>query len=147
MKVFFDVDVIVDILGKTNWFASSFIAYDVAMLRKCEVFVSAASLPTLSYVLHRRGIPRPDVQERIGALFGLVGIADVSESDCRRAHANAMKDFEDAIIAESAFRHGADLLITRNVKDYADSPVKAITPKEFATCFKPDNVIYDEVEL
>ncbi len=147
MKIFLDVDVIVDILGKTDWFAPAFVAYDVAMLREYELFVSAASLPTLSYVLHRRGIARLDVQERIGALFDLVDIADVTESDCRLAHANAMRDFEDAIIAESAYRHNADLLITRNVRDYKNSPIKAITPQEFVTCFKPDNVTYDEMEL
>lgn len=147
MKVFFDIDVIVDILGNTDWLFDSFVAYDVAVFRECETFVSAASVPTISYVLHRRGISRPNVRGKMSALFDLISIADVTESDCKRAHMNEMKDFEDAIIAESARRHGADLLVTRNVKDYEKSPVKAISPREFVRCFKPENLVYDTVEL
>ncbi|WP_165043103.1 PIN domain-containing protein [Adlercreutzia sp. ZJ138] len=147
MSISLDVDVVVDILGKTDWFFDSFVTYDVALLRNCEIFISAASLPTISYVLHRHGISRPRVHEEVEALFDLLCIADVSESDCKRAHANAMKDFEDAVIAESAARHGADLLITRNVKDYCQSPVKAITPSDFVKCFKPENYEYDIVDV
>ena len=58
-----------------------------------------------------------------------------------------MKDFEDALIAHSAARNGVDAIITYNIKDYVNSPVKAFLPADFVTMFKPDNVSYAEVEL
>jgi hypothetical protein len=39
-----------------------------------------------------------------------------------------MKDFEDAAQAMCAGRIGADLIVTRNVKDFVLSPVQAVTP-------------------
>ena len=55
-----------------------------------------------------------------------------------------MKDFEDALIAESAARNGMDPIITSNVKDYKHSPVQAMAPQQFVKSFKPANVEYKE---
>jgi hypothetical protein len=41
------------------------------------------------------------------------------------------KDFEDAVQIASALADNLDFIITRNVKDYEKSPVKALTPAEF----------------
>ena len=58
-----------------------------------------------------------------------------------------MKDFEDALIAYSAARNGIDVILTYNVKDFANSHVKAILPADFTALFKPENVSYAKVEL
>lgn len=58
-----------------------------------------------------------------------------------------MKDYEDALIAHSAARNGVDVIITYSMKDYANSPVKALLPTDFVALFKPDNVSYAEIEL
>jgi len=42
-----------------------------------------------------------------------------------------MSDFEDAIIAATALRETAEYIITRDIKDFAQSPVPAITPGDF----------------
>jgi hypothetical protein len=42
-----------------------------------------------------------------------------------------MDDLEDAMQAISALAFGADHLVTRNVRDYRNSPVPALTPKAF----------------
>ena len=58
-----------------------------------------------------------------------------------------MKNFEDAVIAETAYRHGADMIISRNVRDYENSPVRAVTPKKFIELFKPDDLDYEMVDF
>jgi hypothetical protein len=40
-----------------------------------------------------------------------------------------MNDFEDAVQAACAERIGADYIVTRNLKDFAKSPVQAILPE------------------
>ncbi len=40
-------------------------------------------------------------------------------------------DFEDALQAVSAEACGADWLVTRNVADFSQSRVPALTPKDF----------------
>ena len=42
-----------------------------------------------------------------------------------------MRDFEDAVQAYCAKRHRIDYIVTRNVKDFVNSPVKAISPEDF----------------
>ena len=40
-------------------------------------------------------------------------------------------DLEDSLMMEAAKREKMDLIITRNLKDYASSPVKALSPGQF----------------
>ena len=43
----------------------------------------------------------------------------------------AMPDFEDAVVDAVAERSGASYIVTRNIKDFADSAVPAILPADF----------------
>jgi hypothetical protein len=40
-------------------------------------------------------------------------------------------DFEDAVTASTAIREYADYIITRNAKDFTNSPVPVINPIDF----------------
>ena len=40
-------------------------------------------------------------------------------------------DFEDAVVASAASAAGCERIVTRNVGDFAGSPVRAMTPEEF----------------
>jgi predicted nucleic acid-binding protein len=62
-------------------------------------------------------------------LTGFVEIALTSTESLRYAVQLPMKDFEDAMQVAAATACGADRIATRNVRDYAKSPVKALSPK------------------
>ena len=81
------------------------------------------------------------------ALFELFECIDANGSDGKKALANGMRDFEDAIIAESCSRNGIDLIITRNLKDFKQSPIPAMSPDEFVRTYKPANYNYAEISL
>jgi len=42
-----------------------------------------------------------------------------------------MSDYEDAVIATIALRENASYIVTRNIADYVNSPVPAVTPADF----------------
>jgi hypothetical protein len=42
-----------------------------------------------------------------------------------------LRDFEDALVASVAEVTGSEYIVTRNVLDFAGSPVPPITPTEF----------------
>ena len=44
-------------------------------------------------------------------------------------------DFEDCLQEKCAITAGADYIVTNNTKDYRDSLIPAITPKEFLKFF------------
>ena len=64
-------------------------------------------------------------------LIRFVDIPPVRTSDFARALSFQIANLEDAMQAAAALAFGANFIITRNVKDYARSPVKAISPAEF----------------
>lgn len=63
------------------------------------------------------------------------------------SYENEMKDYEDALVAECCARNNVDIIVTRNKKDFAHSPVPALTPREFIEAYRPENVSYDMVDF
>ncbi len=72
------------------------------------------------------------------SLIDILEVIDVTKVNCIKALALPMNDFEDALLAHCAKRVKADYIITRNVKDFINSPVNAISPKEFLPHFFPE---------
>lgn len=147
MKICFDVNVIIDLFAKSSEMPNAVFSYDIAVLRRFDVFVPASALADISYILHRRSLPKRKVRDAMAALFDLFECIDVNGSDGARALENGMHDYEDAVIAESCARNGIDLIITRNKKDFALSPVPAITPEDFVSTYKPPNYSYAECAI
>jgi len=50
-----------------------------------------------------------------------------------------MSDYEDAVQAAAAEREQIDLIVTRNLRDFKNSPVRAVSPKEFLTILAQNN--------
>ena len=141
------MNAIINLFAQTDQMGDAVFAYDVAAVREHDVFVPASALADIAYILHRRGLDARRVDEAVEALFQMFEVIDVSGQDGLRAHRNEMKDFEDAIIAESCARNGIDLIVTHNVKDFRLSPVPAMEPSEFVRIYKPANYRYAEVEF
>ena len=58
-------------------------------------------------------------------------LIDTAGMDCRRAISPDVSDYEDAVMVESAVRSGMDCIVTRNIKDYGQSPVSVYLPSDF----------------
>lgn len=147
MKICFDSNVIIDIATGGEWFLDSYSAYDVACLRRFDPFICAAATSDIVYVLHRRGLNRAEARGALPTLFELFDVFDVTSTDCKQAYESSMSDYEDALLAFSARRNGMDLIVTRNVKDFMDSPVKAISPRNFVEMFKPSDFEYESIKF
>ena len=69
---------------------------------------------------------------RFCALFEL---SDTTAYDCINALDSDIKDYDDAVMAESAARSGMDCIVTRNTADYLFAKVAVYTPQEFLAMF------------
>lgn len=147
MNVCFDTCVVIDIAARGEHFAKSFAAYDVCALRGFGTCISAASTSDIVYVLYRRGMKNAQARDALPLLFKLFTVFDVSQADCERAYASKMADYEDALLAHAAARNGVDLVVTRNTRDFAASPVKAMDPNAFVELFKPEGYSYEQVDV
>lgn len=69
--------------------------------------------------------------EMIAKLLTFLEIAPVNRSVLENAIRSRMKDYEEAVLAESASICGCDLIVTRNIKDFAKSNVPAVDAIQF----------------
>ena len=68
----------------------------------------------------------------LSKLCGFIDIAGIDKRHIINAIENErFADLEDCLQAECAASVGADYIVTRNTKDFINSPVAAITPENF----------------
>lgn len=109
---------------------------DSAMIWKlCETnqtkgYVSALTFANLMHIIRKQLDPET-IEKLLVQLRFIFDFTDFSVSDLQRAAEMKWKDFEDAVQSAAAERLHADFIITRNVKDFRDSKIMALTPTEF----------------
>lgn len=83
----------------------------------------------LVYIMRKQLTPDKieEVYQKLSLIFRF---ADLSVSDLAHAAELNWKDFEDAVQSVTAERIHADYIITRNVRDFAQSKVVVFTPSE-----------------
>ena len=65
-------------------------------------------------------------------------VAGVGRAELEHARTLGWQDFEDAVVAAAAEHAGCEAIVSRNVADFEDSPVPALTPEEYLMSEGPD---------
>ncbi|SHG46888.1 Predicted nucleic acid-binding protein, contains PIN domain [Thermosyntropha lipolytica DSM 11003] len=135
MKILIDTNVIIDYLVDRMPFADhAEQVLELCRSGKVEGFLTASTITDIYYVV-RKAAGREKTLEAIRTLCSILDIADVGKADVLGALELEMKDFEDALIAQCARRIRAECIITRNIADFAASPVPAKEPAVFLSQF------------
>jgi predicted nucleic acid-binding protein len=130
VKVFFDTNIIIDIIAKRPGYMEARELFTYCETRRLTGFMSAVTVTDVMYILRKDndcGIVRIALQ----TMMQILKVTVVKKSDLAFAFASAMPDFEDAVQASCAKRSRAKYIITRNTKDFANSPIPALTPTDF----------------
>jgi predicted nucleic acid-binding protein len=87
------------------------------------------SVSNLYYIVApaRGGVSTRDF---IVELARFVAVAETGTEAVRYATELPMTDFEDAMQVAAAHACGAQHIVTRNIKDYTRSPIRAVSPQE-----------------
>jgi predicted nucleic acid-binding protein len=148
VKVCFDSNVVLDILSNNDQCFGSLTAYDVSVINGDVQCVPMFTTNDIYYILrHGHARQKGAATQALATLFELFELLDGHPLDCKRALESGMPDYEDALIAFAAQRQGVDFIVTRNKKDFAASPVPALTPGEFTELFKRENITYAEMDI
>lgn len=89
----------------------------------------AHGLTTLYYLV-RKHASRPDAETAMDEVLRHFQIGNLDAAGWQRARQLGLADFEDGVVAAVAAQTGSAFIITRNVEDFAGSPVPAITPAD-----------------
>ena len=136
MKLLIDANVIIDVLqDRRPHVADSAIVWKLCETLKAEGHISVLTFADLVYIMRKELYPSQidDVLNKLSLIFRLT---DLTANDLFKAAQLHWSDFEDALQSVTAERIHADYIITRNIRDFADSSVPAITPAEFCGLFK-----------
>jgi predicted nucleic acid-binding protein len=132
MKILVDTNVFLDFLQEREPYADY--AEQIITLcatKRIEGYIAAHTIPNLFYILRNSH----SVFERREMLLDICRFFVVSGIDSAKLIAalrnEDFQDFEDCLQDQCAIAVGADYIVTRNTKDFANAGTEAITPSEF----------------
>lgn len=133
MRLLIDGNIILDVLqNREPHVRDSAKIWKLCETGQAEGFVSGLTFSNLVYIMRKEMTP-----EKINEVFKSLGLifrfTDLTVSDLVKAAEMQWDDFENALQAAAAERIHADRIITRNVRDFMNSKIPAITPTKFLT--------------
>jgi len=136
VKILVDTNVVLDLLLDRSPFSDS-AASIFALVENSEVEAAlcTTTVTTIDYLL-TRSLSRDVARMALHRLLELFEIAPVNRSVLEEALQSQMTDFEDAVLSYAANLIGAAAIVTRNTKDFRNSPVNALDPAEFLSVFE-----------
>ena len=131
MKITVDLNVLLDVAqSRLPHYHASEEVLRRARSGEYEAVLPGHAITTLHYIIEKWSGTNLANQTIDGLLADFV-IHPSDKTNFQRARQLPLKDFEDALVASVAEATGSDYIVTRNVPDFAGSPVPAITPTEF----------------
>ena len=130
MRILIDANILLDVLQNRTPFAeASSKIWKLCETEQVKGYVSALTFANLVYVM-RKELDPARIEDVLGKLSLIFEFADLTAMDLTRAAALGWYDFEDALQSVTAERIHADCIVTRNVRDFAQSRVLAFTSAE-----------------
>ncbi len=136
MRILFDTNVILDVLLDREPFslpaAKLFSLVEASGISGC---VCATTVTTIHY-LARKVIGTQAAVEEINKLMKLFEIAPVNRAVLDAAISSGFKDFEDAVVYESAVYKEVQGIVTRDLDGFKKSKINIYSPEELLLMLK-----------
>ncbi len=128
--ILLDINVVLDVfLARSPWLADSASVIQAGFDGKVTAHLSAASLPTIFYLV-RRNADLDKARAVVKECLNSFQILPVDRQTPDLAATLPTSDFEDNVLIVSARLARLDAIVTRDPKGFAGSPVPAMSPAE-----------------
>ena len=147
MELVLDTNIILDHLENREGFSQ--LARKICLLGitgEATTYITVNMFTDLHYLL-TKSFGSQTAQEMIEANLSYLHPLGITADDAKAALAKRWDDFEDCLLAQCAAKIKADYIITRNTKDFTQSPVPAITPTELFNMLQAQGYTYEEITL
>lgn len=130
-KVFVDTNVIIDILGKRiKFYEESQDFFTFSMDNDIQLVVSTLTFVNTHYILSEQ-MKQPKVRSTLRKFKAIVTVVPFGDKVLELSLGDEFKDFEDGIQYYIALENSCEIIITRNKKDFKNSVIPVLSPKEF----------------
>ena len=135
MKIFLDTNILMDVLlARQPFCLHSALLLELCADGRLDGYISTITFPTLAYIL-RKGHTPEYVRQKLHVLTDIVKPVDFTAGLLKQAITLPFNDLEDAIQYVCAMSCNVEAIITRNIKDFADSGIPAFAPENFLAVF------------
>jgi predicted nucleic acid-binding protein len=129
-KLFIDCDVLLDVgLGQEPFCQASGQLIDYLEANPNSGFIAWHSVANIYYIVSK-ATTKEKAKSFIVKLGQFIQIVPTSNTDVLSVASLPMKDFEDALQCAAALACEADVIVTRNLEDYQQAPINAMTPTQ-----------------
>ncbi|MDR3201307.1 MAG: PIN domain-containing protein [Spirochaetales bacterium] len=136
-----DSNILMDFLFKRDGHEKAAEIFAHCAKKEINGFICAHEITTLSYFLEKSVNDKAMIKKSISGIMKRFKVIEINEEILAIALHSAIDDFEDAVIEVSSKEKNVDYIITRNIKDFKRSLIKALTPEELLALLhsKPEN--------
>ncbi len=136
MRVFVDTNVMVDLeCSRADFLKEAEIIFDLGYRKRIDIGICALSFINTYYIGRRYKLAHKDLAQSLADIASFVTVSPLDSSVINDALLNYWNDFEDSAQFYSARSFKADVIVSRNVRDFADSNIPVVTPHEFLLQF------------
>ncbi len=138
-KPLVDTNVILDLLAKREpFYSASEQIFSLADIGDLELIVSTLSIVNAHYIL-KELLKKKNSRSIIRKFKVLVESVELNDKIIELALNDLhFKDFEDGIQFYTALEAQCTVIVTRNLKDFKNSTIPVMSPKEFITKVKAE---------
>ena len=135
-KILIDTDVLLDFFFDRKPFSmDSAIILSLCERNILEGYITPVIISNIYYLLHRTA-KHEKVIDKLKQLLTILHVLQMDRHVIETALSSEFKDFEDALQNFAAINNGEiDVIITRNLKDYAKSSIGVLSPESFVKLF------------
>ena len=129
-RLFLDTNIVIDLLERREPYCHDAVRlFTMSYNKKVQLVVSPLTYATASFLLRKHG--SEGVRNLLSNFRQLSRVANVNERTVDDSLASQFKDFEDAMQYYTAVKAKADVIITRNGKDFINSKIPVMTATEY----------------
>ena len=132
MNILIDTNIALDLsLKRPKLIDTSLKAVQAALSHGHHLYFLSSSVTDFYYILKKNKLSNDASLASIRYLATYTSFATVDEDAIIKSLDSPIKDFEDAVVDTVATNIKADIILTRNKKDFINSSNKVLTPEEF----------------
>lgn len=131
MRVLFDTNILLDaLLAREPFSENAAVLFNAVETEQIEGFMSATTVTDVHYVVRRQTQSLETAIDAVTRLLAFMEIATVNREVLEQAIALKITDFEDAVQVACAMKLGLDVIVTRDVDGFTNSPIPVLLPEE-----------------
>ena len=132
-KILLDTNICIDLLVDRKLSADQKKQLFAIFLKEnIDIFIPSCSIDTIYYILNSSmKIKDSVVKQKISTLLKYIKTVELKTNAIDKSLISEFKDFEDALINNTAISNNIDTIMTFNTKDFSKSSLNITTPLSF----------------